>query len=640
MGVPHVVRAFSPCRGCRHGGILERSFFAVLASAVRSSLRRYGGHGRCTNRWMATAGAASSAAEPDASLDGGRLAQRLGEIAANAAPENVLEPALRAIVAESGAAAGALCFFDSRQELLRLAAEVGLSDDGCRQLRCVRRGAATGWDIPLHGLLNRRAYLIDSAAHNRYVPPLVEPAGAMRAVVCVPLHAGPNPLGSLILVAVAPRSFAERDIHALERPLGVLVKMIEATRRRGGEQTSRPASTPPPPPAANPDAADADRVQLLIASLAATERERSRLAAALEAAAAERAEEARVQAALEARTAERAAELARLTERLGSEQARFQAALEACAEERRAEVERLTERLQSALSREGEASRRVTELERELADLRRQREHDPPATSPEAPRPDRVGETPEPDVTPVTAVRIAAPQEHVVAVVDAGGVWPAAGPGGEDVSVISPADLAGRLEELAPGCVVANLAAPGALEAIAALRASGWTMPVRGCLAATAHAVPLGPVEVIRRPLDGEAIQRALGAHAGRGARVLIVGTDVDFFAALREALGRRGLSVSMAWDAHHVDDLLAMVRPDVALIDLALGSRDVRPIVARLAAVDPVPTAVLVLGTEPAAGDFSAAMTYPVVAARAVPLHQLLAKALGREASGAGGAR
>ena len=588
---------------------------------------------------MATAGAASSAAEPDASLDGGRLAQRLGEIAANAAPENVLEPALRAIVAESGAAAGALCFFDSRQELLRLAAEVGLSDDGCRQLRCVRRGAATGWDIPLHGLLNRRAYLIDSAAHNRYVPPLVEPAGAMRAVVCVPLHAGPNPLGSLILVAVAPRSFAERDIHALERPLGVLVKMIEATRRRGGEQTSRPASTPPPPPAANPDAADADRVQLLIASLAATERERSRLAAALEAAAAERAEEARVQAALEARTAERAAELARLTERLGSEQARFQAALEACAEERRAEVERLTERLQSALSREGEASRRVTELERELADLRRQREHDPPATSPEAPRPDRVGETPEPDV-PVTAVRIAAPQEHVVAVVDAGGVWPAAGPGGEDVSVISPADLAGRLEELAPGCVVANLAAPGALEAIAALRASGWTMPVRGCLAATAHAVPLGPVEVIRRPLDGEAIQRALGAHAGRGARVLIVGTDVDFFAALREALGRRGLSVSMAWDAHHVDDLLAMVRPDIALIDLALGSRDVRPIVARLAAVDPVPTMALILGSEAAVTDFSAVMTFPMIAARAMPLDQLLAKALVRGKPVASGPR
>ena len=240
----------------------------------------------------------------------------------------------------------------------------------------------------------------------------------------------------------------------------------------------------------------------------------------------------------------------------------------------------------------------------------------------------------------MTPLPIVPPQEHVVAVVDAQGVWPSAGPGGEDVSVVSPADLARRLEELAPGCVVANLAAPGALEALAALRAAGWTTPVRGCLAATAHAVPLGPVEAIRRPLDSEAIQRALGAHAGRGARVLIVGTDVDFFVALREALGRRGLSVSMAWDAHHVDDLLAMVRPDVALIDLALGSRDVRPIVARLAAVDPVPTMALILGSEAAVTDFSAVMTFPMIAARAMPLDQLLAKALVRGKPVASGPR
>ena len=221
---------------------------------------------------MATAGALSSAAVPGGSLEGGRLAERLSEIAASEAPEDMLEPALRAIVTESGAAAGALCFFDSRQELLRLAAEVGLSDEGCRQLRAVRRGAATGWDIPLHGLLNRRAYLIDSAAQNRYVPPLVEPPGSMRAVLCVPLHAGPSPLGSLILVAVAPRCFSERDVHALEGPLGVLVKMIQATRRRGGEQTSRPPSPSPPPPPAKGEPTDGDRVQLLIASLSATER--------------------------------------------------------------------------------------------------------------------------------------------------------------------------------------------------------------------------------------------------------------------------------------------------------------------------------------------------------------------------------
>src|SRR5207249_3616225 len=391
---------------------------------------------------MATAGAVSMAAEPGDSLEGGRLAQRLGEIAASAAPEDMLEPALRAIVTESGAAAGALCFFDSRQDLLRLAAEVGLSDEGCRQLRAVRRGAATGWDIPLHGLVNRRAYLIDSAAQNRYVPPLVEPPGSMRAIVCIPLHSGPSPVGSLILVAVAPRSFGERDIHALEAPLGVLVKMIQATRRRGGEQTSPRAAAPAPPAAPSPapgkpEGADADRVQLLIASLAATERERSRLATAVEAAAAERAEHARVQATLETRAVEQAAEVQRLTERLASEQARLQAALDTAAAERAAEVQRLTEgfaseraRLETALETstaeverlttqlaseqarfeaalEAAAAEHAAEVERltrRLESAVEAEERRTSATPPESPASDPVLETPPSDVKQATRV--------------------------------------------------------------------------------------------------------------------------------------------------------------------------------------------------------------------------------------------
>ena len=701
---------------------------------------------------MATAGAVSVAVELGVSPEGGCLAQRLSEIAASVAPEDMLEPALRAIVTESGAAAGALCFFDSRQDLLRLAAEVGLSDEGCRQLRAVRRGAATGWDIPLHGLVNRRAYLIDSAAQNRYVPPLVEPPGSMRAIVCIPLHSGPSPVGSLILVAVAPRSFGERDIHALEAPLGVLVKMIQATRRRGGEQTSPRAAAPSPAPG-KPEGADADRVQLLIASLAATERERSRLATAVEAAAAERAEHARVQATLEARAVEQAAEVRRLTERLASEQARLQAALDTAAAEHTAEVQRLTEGLASEHSRlraaetaaaehaaevqrltEGFASERArleTALEaaaaERAAEVQRMTERLGPeqarfqaaleaaaaeverlttqvaseqarfeaaletaaaeraaevehltegfaserarletaletstaeverltaqlaseqarfeaaleaAAAEHAAEVERLtlrlesaveAETPPPDVKQATPAATVPPRESVVAVLDTGAAWPSAGPGGESVTIVSPdAGAAVRITELAPGCLVANLAAPGALEALAALRAAGSTTRVRGCLAATEHAVSLGAVEAIARPLDADAIQRALGAHASRGARILIVGTDVDFFAALREALGRGGLSVSMAWDAHQVDDLLDMVRPDIALIDLALGSRDVRPIVAKLASLEPVPTVAFVLGPDPAAPHFRAAMTYPIVATRAKPLDQLLAK-------------
>src|SRR5262245_12024847 len=96
-----------------------------------------------------------------------QLVTRLRAIAgATAAPEDALEPALRAVLEVLGMKAGALCVFDPRHELLWLAAEVGLSDEGCRQLRNVRRGTGLTWDMPLHGLLNRRAYLIDSASKN------------------------------------------------------------------------------------------------------------------------------------------------------------------------------------------------------------------------------------------------------------------------------------------------------------------------------------------------------------------------------------------------------------------------------------------------------------------------------------------
>jgi len=90
------------------------------------------------------------------------LIERLREIGqAAVAPEDALEPALRAIVEAIGAGAGALCLFDPRYGVLRLAAESGLSDEGCKRLRNVRRGDPTSWDMPLHGVLNKRAYLIE-----------------------------------------------------------------------------------------------------------------------------------------------------------------------------------------------------------------------------------------------------------------------------------------------------------------------------------------------------------------------------------------------------------------------------------------------------------------------------------------------
>ncbi|HJQ74113.1 MAG TPA: GAF domain-containing protein, partial [Gaiellaceae bacterium] len=198
-------------------------------------------------------------------LGGDALRERLREIAARAtAPEEALEPALQVILEAGRAAAAAVCVFDSRHAILRLVAEVGLSDEGCRRLRSVRRGDPTAWDMPLQGLLNRRAYLIENASRNRYVPRLVEQAASVRSIACLPLYAGPTPIGSLVLVALAPRSFAERDLKLLERGVAELATMIEAVRRRGGVADEEPAAAPvvrPPLPRDPELVAELDRLR-------------------------------------------------------------------------------------------------------------------------------------------------------------------------------------------------------------------------------------------------------------------------------------------------------------------------------------------------------------------------------------------
>jgi hypothetical protein len=346
------------------------------------------------------------------------LSVRLREIVDGAsAPEESLEPALGAIIETTGARAGALCLFDPRHNVLRLAAETGLSDEGCRTLRQVRRGDPTSWDMPLHGLMNRRAYLIESASRNRYVPRLVERDASVRTVACVPIYDGIAPVGSIVLVATAPRSFGERDVRSLERPLRELGRLIAIARG----QTMSPAPTPrvehPHLSAerdrlldeiatglaerarltaelaargsetdrlrATLDAAvgerlrlvaevdrlrrDAERAEALTTSLAAEERERARLAALLEAAVARQAEQARSLAALEeARAAaERAADGVR-AEVASAQRAADEgrASAEARLVEERTRAERLAARIQELDAEVAAARTRQKETER------------------------------------------------------------------------------------------------------------------------------------------------------------------------------------------------------------------------------------------------------------------------------------
>jgi CheY-like chemotaxis protein len=275
------------------------------------------------------------------------LLEQLRTIAAGVEmPEDALEPALRAIVESTGAVGGALCLYDSRHSVLRLSAEIGISDEGCRRLRTIRRGDPGCWDIPLHGVVNRRAYLIENASQNRYVPPLVGGNAGMRTIACIPVYSGLSALASLVLVSAPPRTFAERDITMLWKPLRELAGMIEAVRRRVGP--ADPNADVSGPPSLDSFAATAERDRLRT-ELAGRSAEFERLTLQLTT---NRDEVARLRAELESATTERG-EIARELERVRTASEETTTLADALAEAER-ERTRLVEALEAA-AREAEA---------------------------------------------------------------------------------------------------------------------------------------------------------------------------------------------------------------------------------------------------------------------------------------------
>ncbi|HWP66321.1 MAG TPA: GAF domain-containing protein, partial [Candidatus Limnocylindria bacterium] len=185
------------------------------------------------------------APEPDPIAE--KIQARLAELRASEVnPEDAVEQGLLAILETTDVAAGAICLYDPRQQILRLAAERGLSDQGCRSLRHIRRGYAGAWDMPLQSLSNRRVYLIENASQNRYVPPLIDEQEKMRTVLCLPLLTGNTPVGSLIIVSTARKPFSDQDVVRLEAPGRELAIIIESARARA-RQAERAATTAPPP---------------------------------------------------------------------------------------------------------------------------------------------------------------------------------------------------------------------------------------------------------------------------------------------------------------------------------------------------------------------------------------------------------
>jgi hypothetical protein len=248
-----------------------------------------------------------------------------------------------------------------------------------------------------------------------------------------------------------------------------------------------------------------------------------------------------------------------------------------------------------------------------------------------APEPDPQP-TPDPARRPAARAAPATPSaaaDGLTLVLDSAGKWQASGTS-RRIAVVAPDEEAvGRASELEPADVLVNLAHPRALEIATELRAGGSAARFWGCVAdaAAGQGVFLGLVEPLPRPLDPNCVLALLEPYGTESRRVLTVGEDVDAFISLRQALTRRRMSVSMAWNVKQAVDLLPMVRPHTVVLDLGLAPADTSPVVGLIAASTPLPITVLVAGTKDAAPVFAMALAAAVAAGPVAGLRELLGK-------------
>jgi ActR/RegA family two-component response regulator len=214
-----------------------------------------------------------------------------------------------------------------------------------------------------------------------------------------------------------------------------------------------------------------------------------------------------------------------------------------------------------------------------------------------------------------------------VAIIDVEGSWHGIQLDRGRIGIIAPEAASSLADGLPQDPILVNLAAPGALAAAVALRDAGVTSRFVTYIGAvgTGKALRLGTTEVLGGPMDPDAVLAALTCHVTRGTRVLAAGADADAVMSLRQALSRQGASVSMAWDSNQARDLLAMTKPAVAVIDLELPPRDGCALVAALADLNPVPTAVLISQTMDGAARFAAEAADRSRAVRLISLQQLV---------------
>jgi hypothetical protein len=204
--------------------------------------------------------------------------------------------------------------------------------------------------------------------------------------------------------------------------------------------------------------------------------------------------------------------------------------------------------------------------------------------------------------------------------------------GGTPVEVLAPAAATpARIALLEPSRLVVNLAAPGAIGALGAVRAAGLGVPASACLtiAGTSRVLPLGGLDVFDRSAEASVVAAVIAGRLRRGTRVLTVGDDVESLVALRCALTERGMSVAMAWDARQTADLIPLVRPEVLVLDRHLG--EAGTVLAAIAAGERCPGVVLLADDVGAASGLGTGVACPVNVARGMSREAFLARVAAR---------
>ncbi|MEB2286438.1 MAG: hypothetical protein OZ922_17375 [Myxococcales bacterium] len=165
------------------------------------------------------------------------LIERITSLQLKMAPlEALADAVVPALLDAFAAPAGGLLLYHSEDSSLRLVASRGLSASGCAHLATLRAGAAGGWEIPLHGLLNRKAYIIERPHEHPFVPELVDrdEARSPLNLACIPLYRGQLPVGSLLVIADRrPVTNTEIMTHVLV--YDVLALALDAGLRARGE---------------------------------------------------------------------------------------------------------------------------------------------------------------------------------------------------------------------------------------------------------------------------------------------------------------------------------------------------------------------------------------------------------------------